>query len=249
MTTLLTPPAFFRIVAHEVRWQIITILAQSDRRVQELVAAIDQPQNFVSYHLKQLRQSQLVTEHRSAADGRDIYYSLDLERLGAQYHAAGVALHPAFTLPTMSPAPLSQTPNVLFVCTHNSARSQMAEGFLRQFSQDQIHVLSAGTEPTTIHPFAIQAMAELGVDITHQWSKPLAHIDDSAYALVITVCDRAREHCTTLPTGVNAIHWSIPDPVTVTGDPEQQLAVFRAVAQQLATRVRYLLATFATAAA
>jgi DNA-binding transcriptional ArsR family regulator len=89
------PPDFLKLLAHELRWKLLTALSRSDHRVQELVELLGQPMNLVSYHLKQLRSQQLVSERRSSADGRDVYYSLDFEVLRACYLAAGAALHPA----------------------------------------------------------------------------------------------------------------------------------------------------------
>src|SRR5258706_15638577 len=91
----LQPFDFLRLIAHELRWQLVTALTHSDYRVQELVDALKQPQNLVSYHLKQLRDLRLVVERRSTADARDIYYSLDLVQLQTFYDAVGEALHPA----------------------------------------------------------------------------------------------------------------------------------------------------------
>src|SRR6185295_16072417 len=90
----LSPPDFLKLLAHDLRWSLVTALARSDHRVHELVQLLGQPMNLVSYHLKQLRDQRLVTERRSSADGRDVYYSLDLDALRTRYFAAGEALHP-----------------------------------------------------------------------------------------------------------------------------------------------------------
>src|SRR5919198_1306884 len=91
------PPDFLKLLAHDLRWSLVSALARSDHRVNELVRLLDQPMNLVSYHLKQLRDQHLVTERRSSADGRDVYYSLDLDALRTRYFATGAALHPALT--------------------------------------------------------------------------------------------------------------------------------------------------------
>src|SRR5919198_2784720 len=89
------PPDVLKLLAHDLRWNLVSALARSDHRVNELVRLLDQPMNLVSYHLKQLRDQQLVTERRSSADGRDVYYNLDLDLLRTRYFATGAALHPA----------------------------------------------------------------------------------------------------------------------------------------------------------
>jgi DNA-binding transcriptional ArsR family regulator len=109
-------PGFLKLLAHELRWKILTQLARSDYSVAEIVQFLDQPQNVVSYHLKKLRDQRLVTERRSSADGRDVYYSLDLETFRSLYLAAGETLHPALgqagtaTVSTFKVFPLSHSP-------------------------------------------------------------------------------------------------------------------------------------------
>src|SRR5689334_7785282 len=162
---LVEPPTFLKLLAHDLRWRLITALIHSDLRVQELVSQLDQPANLVSYHLKQLRGQRLVTEHRSAADGRDVYYRINLEQLRDLYIMAGTALHPALTeteakLRERAHYQIDTPTRVLFLCTHNSARSQMAEGILRNLSGGSVDVVSAGSSPSGIHPYAIGALAK-----------------------------------------------------------------------------------------
>lgn len=124
-------------------------------------------------------------------------------------------------------------PSILFVCTHNSARSQMAEGLLRARHGERFDAYSAGTEPGGVNPFAVKAMRELGIDITDHRSE---HID--AYAgrpidYVVTVCDSAREACPYFPAREKNIHQSFEDPSAATGTDEEKLAVFRRVRDEI----------------
>ena len=128
-------------------------------------------------------------------------------------------------------------PRVLFLCTHNSARSQMAEGFLRRMAGDRFEAGSAGTEKTTVNPLAIRAMAERGIDISGHASKRYEEVVPPAWDYVITVCDDANERCPIVPGSVKRLHWSFEDPSKATGDPEERLAVFRRVRDQIEERL------------
>jgi thioredoxin type arsenate reductase len=240
------PPEILILLAHQVRWQLMIALTKSDRRLRELVALLNKPQNLVSYHLDRLRKSGLVHKQPSQADGREVYYSLDLERTMHLYQAAGKSLHPAFNeqaIPSKQvvPAPAGERVRVLFLCTHNSARSQMAEGILRTRSGGKIEVFSAGTLATQVHPLAIKAMQEINIDISQQHSKNLDEFLGQHFDYVITVCDRARESCPIFPGHPDQIHWSFPDPSEVEGTEHQRLQAFKDVAMQLNTRIAYLL--------
>lgn len=143
---------------------------------------------------------------------------------------------------------VSRPTRVLFVCTHNSARSQMAEALLRALGGDQFEVESAGTEPGTLHPMAIQAMAENGVDISLQESKSVERFVDDAFELVITVCDEANEVCPYFPNAKRRLHWSFPDPSRATGDDDARFRVFADVRDAIRTRIeRELVAAGSTA--
>ena len=126
---------------------------------------------------------------------------------------------------------------VLFLCTHNSARSQMAEGLLRSLGGDRFEAHSAGTEATGVRPLAIRAMAELGVDISTQTSKTLDPYIDQRFDDVITVCDDANESCPIFPNATHRVHWSLPDPSKATGSEAEQLAVYRKVRDDLRARI------------
>jgi len=115
---------------------------------------------------------------------------------------------------------------VLILCTGNSARSQMAEGLLRHLAEDHFEVNSAGTHPSTLNPYAVLAMAEIGIDIRDQYSKSLDQFLQQEFDYVITVCDRAAESCPLFPGPAQRIHWSFPDPAAVEGDHQEKLATF-----------------------
>ena len=239
MTT--APPPLLKLLAHDLRWQLMKLLTVSDYRVNELVERIDQPLNLVSYHLRQLREAALVTARRSEADGRDTYYSLDLDHLRELYRAAGSAIHPSLLTPTIEQdTGLSTASSVLFVCTHNSARSQMAEGLMRHLSGGQIAVMSAGSEPTSVHPDAIRTMDAFGIDIRSQQSKTFDSVRNHHFDTVITVCDRAREVCPTFPGTGQQIHWGFPDPAAIEDESVRHEA-FAETAQHLKSRIEHFL--------
>jgi arsenate reductase (thioredoxin) len=127
---------------------------------------------------------------------------------------------------------------VLFICTHNSARSQMAEGLLRHFGGDRFEVESAGTEQTHVRPLAIRAMEEIEIDISGQSSKTLERFIEEPWDWVITVCDQANESCPLFPGGAQRLHWSFEDPSAATGSEEDRLAVFRRVREEILERIR-----------
>ncbi|OGL16143.1 MAG: protein-tyrosine-phosphatase [Candidatus Rokubacteria bacterium RIFCSPLOWO2_12_FULL_71_22] len=127
---------------------------------------------------------------------------------------------------------------VLFLCTHNSARSQMAEGWLRALAGERFEAASAGTEATRVHPLAIRAMAEVGVDIAGHVSKTLDRFLAEPWDWVVTVCDAANERCPVFPVRTTRIHWSFDDPSRATGSEEARLAVFRRVRDEIGARLR-----------
>jgi arsenate reductase (thioredoxin) len=127
---------------------------------------------------------------------------------------------------------------VLFLCTHNSARSQMAEGLLRSIAGERFDVYSAGTEATLVRPDAIKVMAELGIDISTQSSKKFDRYLGQKWDVVITVCDDANEACPVFPGTAARTHWSFQDPSKATGSEEERLVVYRTVRDQIAERVR-----------
>ena len=127
---------------------------------------------------------------------------------------------------------------VLFVCTHNSARSQMAEGLLRRFASDHFDAFSAGTQVTAVRPEAIRVMSEIGIDISGQESKSVDRYLGEKFEWVITVCDRAKETCPVFPGSGETAHWSFDDPSEAEGSEEERLQVYRRVRDQVRDRLK-----------
>lgn len=127
---------------------------------------------------------------------------------------------------------------VLFLCTHNSARSQLAEGFLRALAGDRFEVASAGTEARGVHPLAIRAMGEIGVDIRGHSSKPIDAFIDQSWSYVITVCDSASERCPVFPAQTTRLHWGFDDPSLAIGSDEERLKTFRRIRDEIHARLR-----------
>ena len=132
---------------------------------------------------------------------------------------------------------------VLFLCTHNSARSQMAEGFLRHLAGEHFEVASAGTDATRVHPLAVRAMREVGVDLSTHTSKTLDGLVDRPWDYVITVCDSANERCPLFPGHTTRLHWSFDDPSRTTGSEDERLDTFRRVRDGIQMRLREWLAS------
>ena len=127
---------------------------------------------------------------------------------------------------------------VLILCTGNSARSQMAEGLLRNLADDRFQVKSAGVAPTHVRPEAITVMRELGIDISQHRSKSLDEFLGQQFDYVITVCDNANEQCPVFPANTKRIHWSFEDPAAAAGNEQSRLAVFRRVRDEILERLR-----------
>jgi arsenate reductase len=131
---------------------------------------------------------------------------------------------------------------VLFLCTGNSARSQMAEGYLRHLAGDRFAVASAGINPTVVNPLAIKVMSEVGVDISGQQSKSAGSLLGQHFPYVITVCDSANERCPIFPGVVKRLHWSLEDPAAARGSESERLSVFRRIRDQIGEHVRAFVA-------
>jgi arsenate reductase len=143
---------------------------------------------------------------------------------------------------------LGSKARVLILCTGNSARSQMAEGLLRQMGGTRYEVFSAGTKPVGVNPLATEAMREVGIDISTQRSKSVAEFDGQKFATVITVCDHAAEECPVFPGAPQRVHWSLPDPAAVSGTREQKLGAFRKVRDELERRIQWFVTSLMSGA-
>jgi protein-tyrosine-phosphatase len=244
-TPVLGPPAFLQLAGHPIRWRLLAELGRTDRRVHELTRLLGEPQNLVSYHLGKLRRAGLVTSRRSSADGRDAYYALDLTRVAESLSGLGGALHPALALdrPDVGSVPRAR---ILFLCTGNSARSQIAEALTSERSGARVVARSAGSQPKALHPNAVRVLQEeYGIDIRDRRSKHIEELGDQRFDRVVTLCDRVREVCPELPGRPLPAHWSLPDPARGQGDDDATYPAFRTVAAELDRRITFLLADLA----
>jgi protein-tyrosine-phosphatase/DNA-binding transcriptional ArsR family regulator len=236
------------------RWRLLVELADSDRRVGELTDLVGTRQSLVSYHLGELRAAGVVAARRSAADGRDTYYRVDLDRCAELLVEAGAALHPALRLELVPPCGESPprrrglTPKVLFLCTGNSARSQMAEAMLERRSGHTIQARSAGSHPKPLHPTAVRVMAERGIDISDRSTKQLSRFARSRFDRVVTLCDKVKEVCPEFPSSPSTAHWSMPDPAAEGDGDDAGYAAFVRTADEIEGRVDLLIAQLAVAA-
>ncbi len=239
----LAPEAFLQLAGHPLRWRILGDLARSDRTVGELTDLAGHPQNLVSYHLGKLRAADLVSARRSSADRRDSYYTVDLTRLAELLDGTGEALHPGLR---RGPAPeraIEPAPaRVLFLCTGNSARSQIAEALLIERSGHTVDARSAGSHPKPLHDNAVRVMAERGLDIAGNTTKHLRLFARMRFDRVITLCDKVREICPDFPAAAATAHWSIADPAAEGETDDATHPAFRHVADELEARVDLLVA-------
>lgn len=232
-------PVLLRLLADETRWRLVGALRHGDGQVSDLAEQLSLPHNLVSYHLGVLRQAGLAVLHRSEADGRVQYYGLDRVALQRAFEQLGARL-PRLIAP---PADLPSA-TVLFLSFHNRVRSQLAEAWLRHLSQGRIVARSAGIVPDALHPLAVQAMAEAGIDIGYQQAKGLDAVRALHADVLVTLCDRSREQGRDQLRAPVQLHWSLPDPARIAGDADADaLPAIRAVRDQLRARVQGLLAT------
>ena len=243
-----SPPRFLRLAGHPLRWRLLGELACSDRRVGELCELAGERQNLVSYHLRRLRDGGMVSARRSLADGRDTYYVLELMRCGELLVSAGASLHPGLGSAIASRRGGVRgvaRARVLFLCTGNSARSQMAEALAEHLSDGAVRAASAGSHPKPLHPNAVRVMRARGIDLEGRRSKHLSEFTGRRFDYVISLCDRVREVCPEFPGPPQAIHWSVRDPAREPGTDEETLPAFERTAAELETRIGFLLAAIA----
>jgi protein-tyrosine-phosphatase/DNA-binding transcriptional ArsR family regulator len=242
------PPRVLQLLSHPVRWRLLRELVHSDRAVRELTELLDERQNLVSYHLSQLGSAGVVRRRPSSADRRDRYYTVDLMRCGELLQASSASLHPALRLVPAPPEARrvrrrsGRRPRVLFLCTGNSARSQMAEALLVRMSDGAVDAASAGSSPKPLHPDAVRVMRKRGIDISGYRSKHLTEVVSQRFDIVITLCDRVREVCPDFPTHPDLVHWSVPDPALAGPHDRATYGAFEETAAELETRLRFLLA-------
>jgi protein-tyrosine-phosphatase len=242
-------PEILGLLSDPLRWQLVGELGRSDRRVGELVQLVGKPQNLVSYHLAQLRDAGIVSARRSSADGRDVYYRADLFRCRDLLGEAGLSLHPGLSLTPRLPLDIPRRParpRLLFLCTGNSARSQIAEALTEHRSEGAVEARSAGSHPKPLHPNAVRVMAERGVDISGRPTKSLTRFARNRFDRVITLCDKVREICPEFPGAPIAAHWSIADPATAGDGDKTTYPAFQRVADEIDSRVALLLADLRT---
>ena len=246
------PPEVLGLLSDPLRWQLVVELGSSDRRVGELVELFGKRQNLVSYHLGALRQSGIVTARRSSADGRDVYYRADLLRCRDLLGQASRSLHPGLSLvPTDlgDGGPRRPRTRLLFLCTGNSARSQIAEALVQHRSAGTVEASSAGSHPKPLHPNAVRVMAERGIDISGRAPRSLTRFARTRFDRVITLCDKVREVCPDFRGAPITAHWSIADPAAAGDSDEATFPVFQDVADEIEDRVTLLLADLRTQAA
>jgi protein-tyrosine-phosphatase len=235
-----TPPSLVTLLADPTVWGIIVHLAQSDAHQNELAQALHQSPEEITTKAALLYEMKLVGTRQSDSNPNRIFYRLDLAALRDAWNAAGTAIHPFVGGVEDNLESLRPKLRVLFLCTHNSARSQMAEAMLRHFSKGKVLVYSAGSVATQIHPLAIETMAQAGIDMSNQRSKHMDEFKDEHVDYVITVCDQQHETCPVFPGTPQRLHWSFADPSAETTEDARRQA-FKSVANQMRNLIRYFL--------
>ncbi len=228
-----------KLLAHDLRWAIVKSLATTDMRVGEIVAGVQQPTNLVSYHLKKLRDGNVVNAHRSNADARDVYYALDFDRVRDALKLVGTAV-------SLFPAGITDSlpVRVVFVCTDGSLRSRMAAAIAHKLNQQMerslIESYIGGITLAPLHPETAHILRLLDLDEHHT---PLRHIDEfnaDNIDFAVTVCDQVRDMYPAFPPDVKRMHWSIPPPSPMQ-DPEARQQAYEETYKLIEDRIIYFL--------
>ncbi len=236
------PQHLLALLAERGGWHLVGLLAWSDYRLADLQEQTGLSADILQEYLAVLREQGVLSERQSDARPDEMFYRLHLEAMRDAFAAVGAAIHPVVGgVEDVDAAGLAKRkPRVLFLCTANSARSQMAEGLMRHFSKGNVEVFSAGARPAQVHPLAIKTMADAGIDISQQYSKHVDDLADQQFDYVITVCDHQREACPVFPGDPDRIHWSLPDPASAEQDDERERA-FKSTANHLRNLIRHFL--------
>lgn len=250
--------AYLAALADETRVRILMLLTHGELRVDDLVQALGLPQSTVSRHLAYLRNSHVVRDRRYL---NQVFYAIDAHDVTIAEIVLPL-LNGLFTNERIPQADLARLRNrslhftqsppdvhrVLFICIHNSARSQMAEAFLNAAAASTaagaVEAESAGVIPASLQTLVIEAMREVGIDISAQRSKNLADLAETGrrFDTVITVCDESRlASCPAFPGVKTREHWDIPDPASATGSSEEKLAAIRLIRDEIQKRVAGLI--------
>jgi ArsR family transcriptional regulator, arsenate/arsenite/antimonite-responsive transcriptional repressor / arsenate reductase (thioredoxin) len=228
-----------KLLAHDLRWAVVKSLATTDMRVGEIVAGVQQPTNLVSYHLKKLRDGNVVNAHRSNADARDVYYTLDFDRVREALKLVGKSVS-LFSqgLPANLPV------RIVFVCTDGSLRSRMAAAIAyklnEQLEGNYIESYIGGLTLAPLHPETAHILRQLNLDVHHT---PLRHIDEfntDNVDFAITVCDQVRDMYPAFPPDLKRMHWSIPPPSPMQ-DPEARQEAYRETYKLIEDRIVYFI--------
>ncbi len=235
------PHKLFSLLADPHGWVLLRALANGDQRLHELARDTGVAAEEMSKRLPLLRELGLITERQSDVNPNETFYRFDITAFRRQYQEAGETIHPAVKAEDVVIGNLPAEPvRILFLCTGNSARSQMAEGLMRHLSQGKVEVASAGTKPSRVHPVAIQTMDKMGVDIRSQESTHMSQYEGQTFDYVITVCDLQNESCPIFPDAPKRLHWSFPDPAAEP-EGEVQERAFATVATHLRAMIRHFL--------
>lgn len=226
------------------RLRLFYLLTVCPMAVGDLVATLGLSQALVSHHLATLKAARLVIDHRAADDARSIIYMIDTPSLTRLRHELSWLMDPIKLYDPRQDEDIPRRPfvktgpiRVLFLCTGNSARSQIAEAWLRKHGEGLFEAYSAGVHPKGLNPLTVKIMQESGIDVSHHLSKSVDEFRGQSFDYVITVCDQANEECPIFPDDHQRIHWSIEDPAAAEGTEAQRLAVFRRIANELSNRI------------